>query len=73
MSRKLTHRKGPHPCNACQRASRADLIEALGWEPEPEGVGSHHPDAYLASAGEMVRYLREDGKALPAPRPCFER
>ena len=47
-----------------QAATRAEYIRLLGWKPEPAGIGPAHPDAYAASAGEMLGWLREQGFAI---------
>ena len=47
-----------------QAAMRAEYIRLLGWKPEPAGIGPFHPDAYAATAGEMLGWLREQGLNL---------
>ena len=47
----------------CRHAlERARLIHVLGMAPEPEGVGTGHPEAYAARTGELRMWAeREQG------------
>lgn len=40
-------------------AERAEAIRVLGMTPEPEGIGSGHPEAYAATTGELVTWARQ--------------
>lgn len=46
-------------------AERKALLQRLGLPPEPEEIGPFHPDAYVASTGELRQWSMElDAEAV---------